>query len=170
MLGDAIELRSLLEPLVERMGYELVHVTMVNSRTRVLRMFIDAPGGITVDDCARVSRRVGDVLDVEDTVDGEYTLEVSSPGLNRPLVKKEHFEQVRGKNVSIQLQSLHVGRKKFLGSLIEADKDAVVVEVDGELYELFYRDMQKANLVSKIGVTEGSRTRRGRGKWETTKF
>ena len=96
MLGDVIELRSLLEPMVERLGYELVHVTLGGSKTRTLRMFIDAPGGITVDDCERVSRQVSDVLDVEGMVEGEYTLEVSSPGLDRPLVKQEHFELVQG--------------------------------------------------------------------------
>ena len=150
MLDDAIELRSLLEPVVERSGYELVHVTLGGSKTRALRMFIDAPGGITVSDCERVSRQVSDVLDVEDMVEGEYTLEVSSPGLDRPLVKQEHFKQVQGKNVSIRMQGLHLGRRKFRGSLLEVHSDAILVEVDGEAYELLYSEMQRANLVSEI--------------------
>ena len=159
MLGDAIELRSLLEPLVERLGYELVHVTLGGSKARAVRMFIDAPGGITVDDCERVSRQVSDVLDVEDMVEGEYMLEVSSPGLDRPLVKQEHFEQVQGKEVSIRMQSLHLGRRKFRGSLVEARNDTVLVEVDGESYELLYSEMQRANLVSEIdfGATSTER-------------
>ena len=150
MLGDVIELRSLLEPMVERLGYELVHVTQGGSKTRTLRMFIDAPGGITVDDCERVSRRVSDVFDVEDMVEREYTLEVSSPGLDRPLAKQEHFEQAQGKEVSIRMWGLHLGRRKFRGSLLEARNDTVLVEVDGESYELLYSEMQRANLVSEI--------------------
>ena len=150
MLGDAIELRSRLEPAVEKLGYELVHVTLVGSKMRALRMFIDAPGGVTVDDCERVSRRVSDALAVEDMIEGEYTLEVSSPGLDRPLVKQEHFEQAQGKDVYIRMQSPHLGRRKFRGLLVEVRNDAVLVEVDGELYELLYSEMQRANLVSEI--------------------
>ena len=159
MLGDAIELRSMLEPVVERLGYELVHVTLEGSKTRTLRMFIDAPGGITVDDCERVSRRVSDVLDVELMIQGEYSLEISSPGLNRPLAKREHFERVQGKNVSIRMRSLHRGRRKFQGLLLEVRSDAVLMQVDGEPYELLYREMQRANLVSEIDFGVMSRGR-----------
>ena len=159
MLGDAIEVRSLLEPVVERLGYELVYVTLTGSKTRTLRMFIDAPGGITVDDCERVSRRVSDVLDVEGMIQGEYLLEISSPGLNRPLVKQEHFERAKGKDVSIRMQGLHLGRRKFCGSLLEVRTDAVLVEVDGEPYELLYSEMQRANLVSEINFGATSRER-----------
>ena len=170
MLGDAIEMRSLLEPVVERLGYELVYVTLTGSKTRTLRMFIDAPGGITVDDCERVSRRVSDVLDVEGMIQGEYLLEISSPGLNRPLVKQEHFESVQGKNVSIRMRSLHLGRRKFHGLLLEVHSDAVLVEVDGEPYELLYSEMRRANLVSEIKFGAMSRGRKARKKWETTRF
>ena len=165
MLGDAIELRFLLGPLVERLGYELVYVTLGGSKTSELRMFIDAPGGITVDDCERVSRQVSDVLDVEGMVEGEYTLEVSSPGLDRPLVKQEHFEQAQGKDVSIRMQGLHLGRRSFRGSLLEVRSDAVLVEVDGGLYELLYSEMQRANLVSDIDFGAMSRGRKERKKF-----
>ena len=164
MLSDAIELRSLLEPVVERLGYELIHITLTVSKTRALRMFIDAPGGITVDDCERVSRRVSDVLDVEDMIQGDYSLEVSSPGLDRPLVKREHFEQAQGKNVAIQMQGLHLGRRKFRGSLLEARSNAVLVEVDGEKYELLYSEMQKANVVSEIDFGATSTERKQNAK------
>jgi ribosome maturation factor RimP len=113
-------------------------------------MFIDAPGGITVDDCERVSRQVSDVLAVEHMVEDEYTLEVSSPGLDRPLVKHEHFEQAQGEDVFIRMQGLYLGRRKFRGSLLEARDDTVLVEVDGEEYELLYSKMQKANVVGEI--------------------
>jgi ribosome maturation factor RimP len=141
VLGDSIELRSLLEPMVEGSGYELIYVTLGGSKTRAVRMFIDAPGGITVDDCERVSRKERDVFDVEDVIGTEYTLEVSSPGLDRPLVKQEHFEQAQGKEVSIRMKGLHLGRRKFRGWLLEARNDVVLVEVDGEQYELLYREM-----------------------------
>ena len=133
-------------------------------------MFIDAPGGITLDDCERVSRQVSDVLDVEDMVEGEYTLEVSSPGLDRPLVKQEHFDQAQGKHVSIRMQSLHLGRRKFRGLLLEVRSDAVLVEVDGEPYELLYSEMHKANLVSEINFGATPRERKERKKWEMTRF
>ena len=150
MLGDAGELRFLLEPKVEALGYELVHVTMAGSANRMLRMYIDAPGGITVDDCERVSRHVSDLLDVEEPIHGKYTLEISSPGLDRPLVKPEHFEHVQGRDVFIRMQGLHLGRRNFRGSLLDAGRKAVLVQVDGEPYELPYSDMEKANLVSEF--------------------
>ena len=147
MLGDAVELRTLLEPAVEALGYELVHVTMAGSSNRMLRMYIDAPGGITVDDCERVSRYVSDLLDVEDPIQGEYTLEVSSPGLDRPLVKQEHFENAQGQDIFIRTQGLHLGRRKFRGSLLDVGETTVLIEVDGEPYEVAYNAMEKANLV-----------------------
>ena len=164
MLDDAIEMRFLVEPGVEILGIELVHVTQTGSKTRALRMFIDAPGGITVDDCERVSRQVSDVLAVEDMVEGEYTLEVSSPGLDRPLVKHEHCEQAQGKDVFIRMQCLHLGRRKFRGSLLEARNDTVLVEVDGESYELLYSEMQRANLVSQIDFGATSTERKQNAK------
>jgi ribosome maturation factor RimP len=160
MLGDASALRLVLEPTIDRLGCELVYVTLVESKTRVLRVFIDAPGGITLDDCERVSRRVSDVLDVENVIEGEYNLEVSSPGINRPLVKHEHFEQVRGKEVFIQMQDLHLGRRKFKGPLIAVDEQAVVVSVDGEPYELLFSEMHSANLVDGERVAKDTRRRR----------
>ena len=169
MLGDAIEVRSLLEPVVEQLGYELVYVILAGSKNRALRMFIDAPGGITVDDCERVSRRVSDVLDVEVMIQGEYSLEISSPGLNRPLAKREHFERVQGKNISIRMRSLHHGRKSFQGSLLEVRSDGVLVEVDGETYKLMYSEMQRANLVGEINFGAMSRERKARNKWATTR-
>ena len=93
MLGDAVELRAVIEPEIESMGFELVLVQLTTGGNRTLRLFIDAPGGITLDDCATVSRRLDPLLDVEDLVQGDYALEVSSPGIDRPLVKPEHFRK-----------------------------------------------------------------------------
>ena len=125
-------------------------MTLCSSKTRVLRIFIDAPGGITVNDCEQVSNRVSDILDVESVVEGDYTLEVSSPGLDRPLVKQEHFEQVEGREVFIRMETMYLGRRKFRGSLRHVGEDTVLVIVDGESYELPYSEMKKANLVTEI--------------------
>ena len=162
MMGDAVALRATLEPTVERLGYELVYVTLVESKTRLLRVFIDAPGGITLGDCERVSRLLSDVLDIEGLINGEYTLEVSSPGLDRPLAKKEHFERARGKQVSIQMRESHSGRKKFKGSVVEVEEDAASIEVNGERFKLHFSQIQRANLVSSAPLNkEELEARRG---------
>ena len=94
---DLETLRNLLEPPLDGMGYELLHLECATDGGRnVLRLYIDAPGGIGVDDCEEVSRRVSVLLDVEDALPSAYLLEVSSPGLDRPLVKPEHFRRFAG--------------------------------------------------------------------------
>ena len=146
---DNSAIRQLLEPVVEDMGYELVMVEMTGSPSggQVLRTYIDAPGGILLEDCEQVSRQVSAILDVEDPIKGEYTLEVSSPGIDRPLVKPEHFQRFQGNQVKVVMREARLGRRRFTGFLAEAGPECVVVEVDGEPYELDYQTMEKANLV-----------------------
>ena len=146
---DNSAIRQLLEPVVEDMGYELVMVEMTGSPSggQVLRTYIDAPGGILLEDCEQVSRQVSAILDVEDPIKGEYTLEVSSPGVDRPLVKPEHFERFQGNHVKVVMREARLGRRRLTGLLVEAAPEFVVVEVDGEPYELDYQTMEKANLV-----------------------
>ena len=146
---DNSAIRQLLEPVVEDMGYELVTVELTGSPSggQVLRTYIDAPGGILLEDCEQVSRQVSAILDVEDPIKGEYTLEVSSPGVDRPLVKREHFERFQGSHVKVVMREARLGRRRFTGLLVEAAPEFVVVEVDGEPYELDYQTMEKANLV-----------------------
>ena len=146
---DNSAIRQLLEPVIEDMGYELVMVEMTGSPSggQVRRTYIDAPGGILLEDCEQVRRQVGAILDVEDPIKGEYTLEVSSPGVDRPLVKPEHFQRFQGKNVKVVMREARLGRRRFTGLLAEAAPEFVVVEVDGEPYELAYQTMEKANLV-----------------------
>ncbi len=150
MLGDAPELRKLLEPLVEDLGYELVLVELAGSGQRTLRLFVDAPGGIMLDDCETVSRNVSALLDVDDPIAGKYVLEVSSPGLERPLVRIEHFQRFVGERVKVRLLRHHLGRKRFTGTLSEADDDGIVVEVDGEAYEITYSDIESAKLAPEF--------------------
>jgi ribosome maturation factor RimP len=147
MRGGTEKLRALLEPPVENLGYELVHVEFGSQgKDAVLRVYIDAPGGIQVDDCESVSRQLSAVLDVEDPLNSSYFLEVSSPGLDRPLVKPEHFRQFVGDNARIVMANHILGRRRFTGQMVEAGIDAVVLEVDGESYELPYKDMESAQL------------------------
>ena len=146
------EIVRLLEPSISALGFELVAVELVGSGDdRILRVYIDHPDGITVDDCADVSRQVSAVLDVEDPIPGAYVLEVSSPGLDRPLVKAADFERFRGSLVKLRTREAVLGRKNFTGMLSEASGDNVVVEVDGEPYEIEFANIEKARLVPDLG-------------------
>ena len=142
-------LRELLEPSVDALGYELVQLEFSSG---VLRVYIDAPGGIRVDDCAKVSRRLSAVLDADDAVDAEYSLEVSSPGLDRPLVRPAHFQRFCGHLARIVMKRNApdfpglAQRRKFCGRLVEASEHCVVLEVDGESVELAYADIDSARL------------------------
>lgn len=146
------EISALLEPSVTALGFELVSVELVGGGSdRTLRVYIDHPDGITVDDCADVSRQVSAVLDVEDPVPGAYVLEVSSPGLDRPLVKSADFERFRGSLVKVRTREAVLGRKNFTGLLTAAAGDNVVVEVDGEPYEIDLGNIDQARLVPDLG-------------------
>ncbi|MGI9317135.1 MAG: ribosome maturation factor RimP [bacterium] len=140
------KLRALLEPSVESLGYELLHIEFAGQGGNILRLYIDAPGGIEIDDCESVSRQVSMILDVEDPLKNAYTLEVSSPGLDRPLVKPEHFQKFSGEQAKIVMHTHVLGRRRFTGKLIEADDIHVVLETDGESYELPYELMESARL------------------------
>lgn len=137
----------LLQPGAEALGYELVAVELSGGDTSIVRIYIDAPDGITVTDCAKASRQFSAILDVEDPISNRYTLEVSSPGLDRPLAKPEHFIAVVGSEVKIKMATLVNGRRRFTGELVEATEEFAVVEVDGEQTELLYNEMDRARLV-----------------------
>ena len=142
------ELADLLEPTVEGLGYELADLEVrLGGRSGVVRLFIDKPDGITLDDCETVSHAVSALLDVEDPVPGHYDLEVSSPGLNRKLTKPEHFERFRGEEVKVELRFPIEGRKRFRGRLKASDTDNIQVVVDGEEYVLPIATIDTARLV-----------------------
>jgi ribosome maturation factor RimP len=119
-----------LEPHVERQGYELVGVEYrKGTRSSLLRLLVDRPdGGIAMSDLEILSPMLGDLLDVYDPVEGRYTLEVSSPGINRPLTKLEHFEAHRGRRIKIRAYQPRAGRKVFVGTLAVADAQGIEVE------------------------------------------
>jgi ribosome maturation factor RimP len=142
-------LMRLLEPPIEALGFELVELEFAREgRGGVLRLFIDRAGGvqITVDDCATVSHAVSQVLEVEDPIKGHYTLEVSSPGFDRVLRKRAHFERFVGERIAAELKLPQDGRRRFVGVLKSIAGDAIVVEVDGQSHQLPLERIQKARL------------------------
>ena len=139
---------SLAEPILNEMGFELVDVEYLSEHGRwVLRLYIDKTGGITVGDCAKVSRELAGIIDIKDIIDNEYVLEVSSPGLNRPLKKEEDFIRVTGEKIKVRMRNPIDGRKNFSGHLKEYKDKDIYLEVDGELVTLSWLDIERANLV-----------------------
>jgi len=145
-------LMRLLEPPIEALGFELVDIEFAREgRGGVLRIFIDGPAGdgeagVTVDDCARVSHAVSEILETQDPIKGNYTLEVSSPGIDRILRTRAHFERFVGQRIIAELKLPMDGRRRFIGVLKSASNDTIVVEVDGKAYELPFDRIQKARL------------------------
>jgi ribosome maturation factor RimP len=145
------ELIRLLQPAVEALGYELVEIEYSGSGDGALvRVYIDTPRGVGLEDCERVSHAVSGVLDVEDPVPGHYRLEVSSPGLDRVLRTPEHFARFVGNRVKVQLALPIDGRRRFTGALVEAGDEGVTLEVDGSRVLLAYQQIQKARLVPTL--------------------
>jgi ribosome maturation factor RimP len=143
---------NLVESGVKALGFELVEVDLQGGRQhQTLRVYIDGPHGITVDNCADVSRQLSAIFDVEDPIPGSYTLEVSSPGLDRPLTSAADFQRFLGETIKVRLQrALATGRKNFTGRLLEVLEDHVVVEVDNERFDLPFADIERARLVPRI--------------------
>lgn len=145
------KLTELLRPAVEEVGKTLLGIEFISAgNNSILRLFIDHENGINVDDCAEVSRQVGALLDVEDPISSEYNLEVSSPGVDRPLFELAHFQEVIGETVNVKLSMPLNGRRKFKGPLVAIENDALIVEVDSIDYELLISNVDKANLVAKL--------------------
>jgi len=141
---------ELLEPVLKGMGYELVDVEFRLGGHSVLRLFIDKEGGISLDDCEFVSHQVSGVLDVEDPIPGHYTLEVSSPGLDRVLRTAEHFSRYAGQLIKLQAHALVNGRKRFKGVLQGLDGQDVVLEVDGQQVRVALDNVHSARLVPDL--------------------
>jgi len=145
------ELLKLLEPAVEQLGFELADLELkTGGRDGLLRVFIDKAEGIGIEDCEAVSRQVSAILDVEDPLPGNYTLEVSSPGLDRTLTKPDHFRRFMGQDVKVKLRFPLAGRRNFRGALSAADEDRIEVEVDGELHSLPLATIESARLVPTV--------------------
>ncbi len=143
-------LEALLEPAVSRLGYELVGVEYHGGRRALLRVYIDREGGVSVEDCQRVSRQVSGLLDVEDPIPGPYTLEVSSPGLDRPLFREADFRRFAGRVVRIRTDVPLEGRRNFRGVLRGLRGGEVLVEVDGIELALPVERIEQARLVPEL--------------------
>ncbi len=144
------KLFGLLEPVVAALGYELLEVDWGSAgRHSVVRAYIDRTDGtaIGLEDCERASRSIGAVLDAEDPIGGEYRLEVSSPGFDRPLRTAAHFARFAGSEARIELAAPLEGRRRFRGRLVAADGGAVTIEVDGKIWTLPLAGVSKARLV-----------------------
>ena len=142
------KLIKLVEPLVEQLGFELADLELrTGGRYGILRIFIDKADGIGIEDCEEVSRRVSAIFDVEDPVQSDYTLEVSSPGLDRTLTKLAHFQRFMGQDVKVKLRFPLEGRRNYRGALKAADEDKIEVEVDGESLSLPLATIESARLI-----------------------
>ncbi|WP_290648108.1 ribosome maturation factor RimP [Aquisalimonas sp.] len=144
-------LTALIEPAVTAMGYELVGLEYRPSRRNgLLRVYIDAPAGITLADCEAVSHQVSGVLDVEDPIQGSYRLEISSPGVDRPLFNALDFERFAGAEARVRLHGLWEGRRKLCGILHGVQDGCVMIEEHGTHYAVPLERIDKANLVPDV--------------------
>lgn len=142
------ELETLLAPAAQEQGCELWGVEFLQQgRRHVLRLFIDSEEGVTVEHCERVSRLASALLDVEDLVAGAYTLEVSSPGMDRPLFHLSQYRRFIGQPAAIRLKMPYQGRRNFKGWLMAIEDDEVVLRVDDKEYLLPFESIDKANLI-----------------------
>ena len=145
---------ELLEPVIKAMGYELIGCEY-NARGRValLRLYIESTDGITLEDCSRVSKQVGAVLEVENSIYGRYDLEVSSPGVNRPLLSLEHFKQFVGHKVKVRLYDPIDNRRNLVGDIIAVQNEKILLNLDGdEKIELLFNEIAKAKLLVNKGI------------------
>ncbi len=139
---------ELVTPVVEALDCELWGVECLSQgRFTLVRLYIDKDGGVGLEDCEKVSRQVSSLMDVEDPITGQYTLEVSSPGMERPLYTLAHFERYIGEKVQLKLTRKFEGRKKMTGQLVGVEGDEVVVQVDDEEFVLPIEWIDKANIV-----------------------
>lgn len=143
---------NLVRPLVESLGYEFIGMELnAHSKNGMLRIYIDEPaGGIGLDDCERVSNEVSALLDVEDPIKGHYRLEISSPGLDRPLFSTEQFERFIDHEVKISVLVPFEGRRRFRGRIVKVEDQVVWIEQDGEDIAIDHANIGKARLVPDI--------------------
>lgn len=144
-------LQEMLQDAVEDLGCELWGIECQRAgRFMTVRLFIDKDGGVTVDDCADVSRQVSAILDVEDPIADKYNLEVSSPGLDRPLFTLLQFERYIGQDIAVHLRIPVMERRKWQGKLEHIEKDMITLIVDNQEQILVFGNIQKANVVAKF--------------------
>ncbi|HSK29401.1 MAG TPA: ribosome maturation factor RimP [Candidatus Limnocylindria bacterium] len=139
---------ELAAPLAANEGLEIVDIELRREGSRggrILRLYLDKEGGPNMDDLSRVSRGLSELLDLHDVVEGNYTLEVSSPGINRPLKRPEHFANFVGKKVRVRTRDLIQGRRSFLGQLLEVGADRISISQDGTKWEIPFSMIERSN-------------------------
>jgi ribosome maturation factor RimP len=145
------KIRQLAEPVIVSEGMELIHLECIKMHTRwIIRLFLDKESGITLDDCANISNQLGDLFDIREVINGAYTLEVSSPGFDRPLSRDQDFVKYKNSMVNIKTSVKIEGSKNFHGILLDyIEKDGqklVLIEVAGKIHRISKQDIAKANL------------------------
>jgi ribosome maturation factor RimP len=141
------KLIALVEPLLGQLGYELVDLEYVPGRQQAaVRIFIDKPEGVGLDDCERVSREVSALLDVEDPVPSGYSLEVSSPGMDRVLRTPAHFQRFIGERIRLELRLARAGRRRYTGRLEALNAEGIELNVDGAMVSVPFADIGRARL------------------------
>jgi ribosome maturation factor RimP len=152
------ELRSLVEPVIEAAGLELVDLVLQRGRPPwLLRIIVDTPAGdgrVSIDGCAEVSREIGTQLDATDAIPASYRLEVSSPGLDRVLAREKDFAAARGSRVAIETRQAIDGRRRFRGRLVDFEADTARVEVDGALYSIPFAEVSKAKTLYEFTAAD----------------
>ena len=142
------QISEMISPLIEALGCELWGVEYLSQgRHSVLRIYIEKEPKVEIEDCEKVSRQVSGLLDVEDPISGQYTLEVSSPGMDRLLFTLDHYRRFVGEQLAVKLARAFEGRKKFQGQLVGIEDDEIILHVDGEEYVLPFESIDKANIV-----------------------
>ncbi|SDE60358.1 ribosome maturation factor RimP [Kordiimonas lacus] len=148
MSDAATNIAALIEPTVEALGFELVRVTYGGGRKPTLQVMAEKPDGtMGVDDCATLSRELSLILDVEDPLPGEYLLEVSSPGVDRPLTRRKDFERWVGFEVKVEMEEQMDGRRRFRGPMTSFKDNMVTIETDEGVVELDFDGISKAKLI-----------------------
>lgn len=147
-----VKLKQLLQPVVEALGCQLWGLDLqAGGKTKLLRIYIDrAEDVIGIEDCEKVSRQSSAILDVEEAINGEYILEVSSPGMDRPLYELDHYQQFIGEDISLRLRFPYEGRRNFKGRLTAVDGDEVVVVVADNEFLFPVEGIEKANVVPRF--------------------
>jgi len=165
--GTAARVAKLVEPVLEGLGYRLVRVRMIGASGRTLQIMAERPDGtMTIDDCETASRAISPLLDVEDPVSGSYDLEISSPGIDRPLVRPEDFERWRGHEAKIELAVPHDGRRRFRGLLEGFSDGKVKLSIDAPegagrktTVSLPFADLSEAKLMMTDRLIADARTK-----------
>ncbi|NOZ65989.1 MAG: ribosome maturation factor RimP [Alphaproteobacteria bacterium] len=144
-------LHKIIDPVAEAMGYEVVRIALQNSArggSMTLQVMAERPDGtMLIEDCTKLSREISVILDVEDPISAEYILEVSTPGIDRPLTRRKDFENYAGYETKIELSVPEGGRRRYRGTLLGITDDTVKIEVDGEVFDVDFNNINRSKLV-----------------------